>query len=224
MAATMKNYNAKCYNLSRILFIFCSCYVLTAQVSALLNKTKASVERDSTFDTNFDGDTLMSGMSRDSVTQTQGQSDQSTCCQHSAVCVVCHSFERVQRRRSFNSHANDLHCFRAAVLSMLSMLVTQPIRKLCFSVCEIMLRVEMLHANWSGGHRYRRGGLSFPPKKMDEMQPDWPDCSQVCRVSGPAPGVTGRKRRFPVLELVKETVWLWGSRRLCADVVAAAAA
>lgn len=70
MAAAMKNYNAKCYNLSQILFIFCSFYVLTAQVSGLLNKTKASLKRDSTFNTNFDGDTLMSGMSLGSVTET----------------------------------------------------------------------------------------------------------------------------------------------------------
>lgn len=106
---------------------------LQLRFQLLLNKTKASLERDSTFNTNFDGDTLMSGMSRDSVTQTQGQPDQSTCCQHSAVCVVCHSFELVQRRRSFNSHANDLHRFRAAVLSMLSMLRSPS--ESCASVC-----------------------------------------------------------------------------------------
>lgn len=51
MAALMKNDNAKCYNLSHVLFIFHPLYVLTAQVAASLNTTKASFKRDSAFNT-----------------------------------------------------------------------------------------------------------------------------------------------------------------------------
>lgn len=116
-AAMRKNCNANCYNLSRTPFALHSFCVLPAQASGSLSKTKGSLQRDSTFDATFDGDSLMSGMSRGGVTVPAPTRSKYLLPTFWDVCGLPFIPSDPERRSAFNGHAEALLCCRSTCRS-----------------------------------------------------------------------------------------------------------